>query len=94
LCEFYSCTTTHGIPQLLYNVTAHYSVHHSLSLVHYVPCNIISYVWPKGITTCTFAIRFPNQNIVFISHVTCMLHATKPTLRCHSICSFLLTQTY
>ena len=25
-CEVYSCTTSHGIAQLLYNVTVHYSV--------------------------------------------------------------------
>jgi len=36
---------------------------------------------------------FPNQNIAFISHYTCMLHTTTPTLWCHSVCSIILHQT-
>jgi hypothetical protein len=75
LCKVYSCTTTHGIPWLLYTVTVHFIVRHGLSLVHYAPHNTISSIWPKGIITCTFPMRFPNQNIAIYFprhlHVTC-----------------------
>jgi len=97
-CEAYSCTSTHGIPQLSYNDTVHYTVHHGLSPVHYAPHNTISYVWPKGIITCTFPITFPNQNIAFISHATCTLHAPNPhydaTQYAASCCTKLLKSKY
>jgi hypothetical protein len=73
LCKVYSCTSTNGIPQLLYNMTVHYSVYHGLSLVHYATHNTISYVQLIGIIKCIFPIRSPNQKIAFLSHATCML---------------------